>query len=128
MLHDVFSVTKTHYVLEYIKYDTVLKESIVSEYLKRGISIRKLAEKRGVNMWTIRNWIYGAKRFRKMELVSQEEEKSNLIEVTPYLTQARKEIEPIEESIHININGFEIKTDADGLKAVMEVIRNVRNS
>ncbi len=106
--------------MKYKRYSLELKERVVTEYSKGGVSIAKLAEMNGINCNTVANWIKAARECRNAS------DGNAVIDVTSAIRSLATVSEPHEpETVSFRLNGsFEIETRKENLKAFLEAMRD----
>ncbi len=106
--------------MKYKQYTTELKEKIVLEYSKGGISIAMLAEKHSLNRNTLANWI---KRANENQAASNA---PAIIDVTSAIQSVATVSVPSDpEMISFRLNNsFDIEMRKENLSAFLEAMRN----
>lgn len=106
--------------MKYKQYASEMKEEIVLEYSKGGISIARLAEKYSLNRNTLASWI---KKTKKGPDPSQPPTVIDITSAIMFLAAASVPSDPEMVSFRLN-DSFEIEMRRENLKAFLEAMRD----
>lgn len=111
--------------MAYSVYDTNLKRIVVSRYFEEKLGYKALSREYGISRETIKNWV------RKYKDRIRDDDTLNIVnELKLYdITDKIKETRPVVNSSNaftLHINGYSITTNKDGIRVILEVIRNDR--
>ena len=106
--------------MKYKQYASEMKEKIVLEYSKGGISIAKLAEKYSINRNTLAGWI---KKTKEGQDPSQPPAVIDVTSAIRSLAAASVPSDPEMVSFRLN-DSFEIEMRKENLKAFLEAMRD----
>ena len=106
--------------MKYKQYASEMKEKIVLEYSKGGISIARLAEKYSLNRNTLASWI---KKTKKGPDPSQPPTVIDVTSAIKSLAAASMPSDPEMVSFRLN-DSFEIEMRRENLKAFLEAMRD----